>query len=59
MPAHELWTILQDWEKVEIEFDSSFEAVCLFSFTGIILSLVFLLTVVPALDAGLTLTQLP
>jgi hypothetical protein len=37
-----LWTAVRDWMGPEIVFDSSFEAVCLFSSLGLILSLVFL-----------------
>jgi len=47
-------TTFQDWSWRGAVRDPSFEAVCLFSTLGIILSLVFLLTIGPALDLGFT-----
>jgi hypothetical protein len=52
-------TTFRDGKKSKVVFDSSFQVVCLFSFLGIILSLVFLDAIAPAFDVGLTLTQLP
>jgi hypothetical protein len=52
-------TTFRDWEKRKIVFDASFQVVCLFSFLGIVLSLLFLGTVAPVLDVGFTPTQLP
>jgi len=49
----------RDWKKLTVVFDSSFQVVCLFSFIGIVLSLVFLDTIAPAFDVGGTLTQFP
>ena len=59
MPVQLLRTTSQDWKRWDAVSDSSFEAVCLFSALGIIFSLVFLLTIGPVFDVGLTLTQLP
>jgi len=56
MPVQLSQASSQDWKRWDAVFDSSFDAVCLFSFLGVILSLVFLLTVVPAFDDGLILT---
>jgi hypothetical protein len=53
-----LRTTFPDRKRLAVVFDSSFEVVCLFSFTGIILSLIFLYTIAPAFDVGLTPTQL-
>jgi hypothetical protein len=54
-----LWTKLPEWRRTKVEFDPSFEAVCLFSALGIVISLLLLATVVPALGDSWTLTQLP
>jgi hypothetical protein len=59
MPVQVLRTTSQDWKWWDAVSDSSFEAVCLFSALGIIFTLVFLLTIGPMFDVGLTLTQLP
>ena len=52
MPGPVLPTTFQDWNWQDAVCDPSFEAVCLFSALGIILSLVFLLTIGPAFDLG-------
>jgi hypothetical protein len=55
-----LRTTVWDWKWVKAVFgDPSFEAVCLFSLLGIILSLLFVDTVAPAFDVDGTPTQLP
>jgi hypothetical protein len=52
-------TTFREWKKQKVVFDSSFQVVCLFSFLGIVLSLLFLDIIAPPLGVGLTLTQLP
>jgi len=59
MPVRVSRTTSQDWKWWDAVSDSSFEAVCLFSALGIIFTLVFLLTIGPLFDVGLTLTQIP
>jgi hypothetical protein len=54
-----LWIRLPRWTRTKDVIDSSFEVVCLFSALGMVLSLLFLATVVPALGDGWTPTQLP
>jgi hypothetical protein len=54
MPGPVLRTTFQVRNRRDIVFDPSFEAVCLFSALGIIFSLIFLLTIGPMFDLGLT-----
>jgi hypothetical protein len=37
----------RDWKKLDVEFDRSFEAVCLFSLLGLVLSTWFLVGTSP------------
>jgi hypothetical protein len=53
MPGPVLRTTFQSWNRQAAAADPSFEAVCLFSALGIVVSLVFLLTNGPAFDPGL------
>jgi hypothetical protein len=46
-------TTFQSWNREAAATDPSFEAVCLFSALGIVLSLVFLLANGPAFHLGL------
>jgi hypothetical protein len=47
-----MWTPVRDRRVPEAELRESFEAVCLFSALGIVLSLIFLLATGGALDPG-------
>jgi hypothetical protein len=50
----EVWReAVRDWRRIEAAGDRSFEAVCLFSSLGIILSLAFFSGTMPAPDLGL------
>jgi hypothetical protein len=50
-PLAQPWrTALREWRRLDADFGSSFEAVCLFSFLGIVLTLLFLHTVAPVFD---------
>ena len=53
MPGPVLRTTFQSWNREAAAADPSFEAVCLFSALGIVLSLVFLLMSGPPFDLGL------
>jgi len=58
MPVQVLPATSRDGKRLDAVFDSSFEAVCLFSALGIIFSLIFLLVVEPAFDVGVTPTSI-
>jgi hypothetical protein len=47
------WTAARDRTRRDAVFDQSFEAVCLFSALGIVLTLLFLLTFGEAFELGL------
>jgi hypothetical protein len=48
----------QNWQRLTA-LDRSFEAVCLFSSLGIVLSLAFFSATLPTLDVGLMPTRVP
>jgi hypothetical protein len=54
MPGPVLRTTFQGRNRQDVASDPSFEAVCLLSALGIVFSLIFLLTVGPVFDLGLT-----
>jgi hypothetical protein len=56
----EVWReAVRDWRRLEAAGDRSFEAVCLFSSLGIILSLAFFSETFPVPDVGLMLAKIP